>query len=294
MTAPEFHLYLPQMRMTFDDIVGRAQTAEASGFTGIAIMDHLAPPHAEDQPMFEAMITATWLAAYTERMKIGHLVLCDSFRHPAVLARQAVSLDHASGGRFELGIGWGSVPAELATYGVGTNDSGARVRRLSETLLVLRALWSGEVVDFDGDFHRIAAAQQLPIPLEPIPIVIGGAGRATLELVATHADWWNVPIYATDRLEQLRPLAGNARTSIQQLVAVVPSEADRGSVTEAAGRRYGTWNSNLVTGTADDLVSHFSALCDRGVERFYVWFTDFATLPTLEIFGEVIAELRSP
>lgn len=294
MTVPEFHLYLPQMRMTFDDIVGRAQAAETSGFAGIAIMDHLAPPRAEDQPMFEAMITATWLAAHTERMKIGHLVLCDSFRHPAVLARQAVSLDHASGGRFELGIGWGSVPDELAIYGVGIFDSGTRVRRLSETLLVLRALWSGEVVDFDGDFHRIAAGQQLPIPLEAIPIVIGGAGRATLELVASHADWWNVPIYATDRLEQLRPLAGNARTSIQQLVALVPSEADRDSVTEVARRRYGTWNSNLVTGTTEELVRHFSALCDRGVERFYVWFTDFAALPTLRIFGEVIAELSAP
>jgi alkanesulfonate monooxygenase SsuD/methylene tetrahydromethanopterin reductase-like flavin-dependent oxidoreductase (luciferase family) len=291
MTSPEFHLYLPQMRMTFDDIVERARIAENSGFDGIALMDHLAPPQAEDQPMFEAMVTATWLAARTERLKIGHLVLCDAVRHPAVLARQAVSLDHASGGRFELGIGWGSVPAELEAYGVMTADATARLRRLSETLAVLRALWSGDVVSFEGEFHRIESSQQRPTPLTTIPIVIGGVGRGTLGLVATYADWWNVPIYATDRMADLKPLTGKARTSIQQLVAFVPSEADRAIVTEAARRRYGSWNSNLVTGTTSELVDHFSGLCQLGVERFYVWFTDFAAYPTLEKFGEVITEL---
>ena len=65
--APEFHLYLPQMRLSFDALVERAQSAEAGGFAGMAIMDHLAPPLALDQPMYEAVVTATWLAARTER-----------------------------------------------------------------------------------------------------------------------------------------------------------------------------------------------------------------------------------
>jgi len=279
------------MRMSFEDIVARARSAENAGFHGIALMDHLAPPGAEDQPMFEAMVTATWLAARTSAMTIGHLVLCDAIRHPALLARQAVSLDHASGGRFELGIGWGSVPAELAAYGVTTADARARVRRLAETLAVLRALWSGEVVDFAGEFHRITSVQQRPTPLTTIPVVIGGAGPATLELVTAYADWWNVPIYATDRLAELKPHTGRARTSIQQLVALVPSEAEREAVTETARRRYGSWNSNLVTGTTEELVDHFTGLGRLGVERFYVWFTDFAAPSTLERFGEVIAEL---
>ena len=109
--------------------------------------------------------------------------------------------------------------------------------------------------------------------------------------MATYADWWNVPVYATDRLAELKPLTGRARTSIQQLVAFVPSEADRATVAETARRRYGSWNSNLVTGTTQELVDHFSGLCQLGVERFYVWFTDFAAYPTLERFGEVIAAL---
>src|SRR5687767_15322423 len=101
----QFHLFLPQMRLGLDAIVDRARAAEAAGFVGITGMDHLAPPMAEDQPMYEAIVTTTWLAAHTERINVGSLVLCDAFRLPAVLAKQAVSIDHASGGRFELGLG---------------------------------------------------------------------------------------------------------------------------------------------------------------------------------------------
>src|SRR5690606_24706450 len=104
----EFHLFLPQMRMPFDRIVSAARAAEAAGFDGIAGMDHLVATGAEEHTTYEAMITNTWIAAHTERLKVSSLVLCDAFRHPAVLAQQAVSIDHASGGRFELGIGWGS------------------------------------------------------------------------------------------------------------------------------------------------------------------------------------------
>src|SRR4029079_16249860 len=101
----EFNLFLPQMRMSFDQLVSRARAAEAAGFVGMTGMDHLAPPLAQEQPMFDAIVTTTWLAAHTERMQLGSLVLCDAFRHPAVLARQAVSIDHPSGGGYGLGIG---------------------------------------------------------------------------------------------------------------------------------------------------------------------------------------------
>ena len=107
VSAPEFFLFLPQMRFGIDDIVERAVAAESSGFRGISFMDHLAPPLAESSPMYEAVTLATWVAARTSDLIVSHLVLCDAFRHPAVLARQAVTLDHASGGRFELGLGSG-------------------------------------------------------------------------------------------------------------------------------------------------------------------------------------------
>jgi alkanesulfonate monooxygenase SsuD/methylene tetrahydromethanopterin reductase-like flavin-dependent oxidoreductase (luciferase family) len=288
----EFNLFLPQMRLPFDALVARARAAEAAGFVGITGMDHLAPPMADEQPMFEAMITTAWLAAHTERMRVGSLVLCDAFRHPAVLARQAVSLDHASGGRFELGIGWGSVPAEFATFGAGSTEARERVDRLRETLEVLRALWAGEAVDYDGRFHTLRAARQRPLPTGHIPIVIGGVGRKTLALVREFADWWNVHVGQIDRIEELRPQIGDARVSIQQMVAFVPGDGDREAITETARRRFG--HSRPVIGTGAELVEHYGALANSGIERVYTWFCDFAPPETLAAFGdEVIAPLRA-
>jgi alkanesulfonate monooxygenase SsuD/methylene tetrahydromethanopterin reductase-like flavin-dependent oxidoreductase (luciferase family) len=290
----EIHLYLPQMRLSFEQLEAHAQNAEAAGFSGMAFMDHFAPPMAETQPMYEALVTATWLAARTERLRMGHLVLCDAFRHPAVLAKQVASIDHASGGRFELGLGWGSVPAEFDMFGVDQQSAGARIRRLDETLQVLRALWSGESVDFDGEFHHLRGAMQRPVPVGHIPIVIGATGKKTLELVARHADWWNLQIGNLHRLEELRAQTGDARTSVQQMVCFIPSEKERAEVEAAARGRFSAFGDVIMFGTAPELVDQIGALADRGVERVYTWFTDFAAPATLAAFGsEVIPHLAS-
>ncbi len=291
MAAPEFHVFLPQMRMTLDAIVERAQVAEAAGFVGMSGMDHLVPPLAPEHTMYEAMTTNMWLAARTERLRVGSLVLCDAFRHPVMLAREAVAIDHASGGRFELGIGSGSVEDEFLTFGLGPQSARERTSRLAETLDVLRALWSGETFTYEGEFFTIRDGRQLPTPLDRIPIVVGGAGPRTMDLVAKHADWWNCPIHRLDKLDEMRPRAGSARVSTQQMVAFVPTESERERVTDLAQRRFGYHNRGLVIGTADEIVEHYAPLAERGVERFYVWFTDFADPATLEAFGAtVIAE----
>jgi alkanesulfonate monooxygenase SsuD/methylene tetrahydromethanopterin reductase-like flavin-dependent oxidoreductase (luciferase family) len=291
MVAPlEFWLYLPQMRLSMRDIVLRAQTAEAAGFAGIAGMDHLAPPGAEASPMFEAMTTNTWVAAHTQRLRVGSLVLCDSFRHPVVLAREAVTIDHASGGRFELGIGWGSVTSEFDAYGVGSTDPKFRVGRLKESLEIMTALWRGETLDHEGEHFTLHGARQEPTPLDKIPIVIGGAGRKTMELVAAYADWWNVHVSILDRFDEMRERAGSAHCSLQVQVAFVHPHSDRDEVDAIARRRF--WG-NHVLGTAPELVDYFGALADRGVERVYAWFTDFAPGETLREFGQqVIGPLR--
>ena len=286
---PEFHLYLPQMRLSMEAMVEKAQAAEAAGFVGMAGMDHLAPPMAEQHDMYEALTTNAWLLAQTQRLVQGQLVLCDAFRHPAVLAREAVTLDHASGGRFELGIGWGSVIEEFTTFGVAPTEARERVQRLAETLEILEALWTGEAVDYDGQFFTLRAARQMPVPLGKIPVLIGGTGRRTMELVAAHADWWNVPIHQLDRLDEMRGAAGAARVSVQQMFAFVPEGVDRAAVEDPARRRFG-YHGNLVVGGRDEMIEHFSTMRGRGVERFYVWFADFAPAATLEAFGaEVIS-----
>jgi alkanesulfonate monooxygenase SsuD/methylene tetrahydromethanopterin reductase-like flavin-dependent oxidoreductase (luciferase family) len=286
--APEFHLYLPQMRLSMDAMVEKAQAAEAAGFVGMAGMDHLAPPMAEQHDMYEALTTNAWLLARTERLVQGQLVLCDAFRHPAVLAREAVTLDHASGGRFELGIGWGSVIEEFTTYGVSPTVARERVQRLAETLDILRGMWSGDPFDYDGQYFQLHGARQAPVPRAKIPIVIGGTGKRTMELVAAHADWWNVPIQQLQRLDVMRASAGDARVSVQQMFAFVPQGVDRAAIEEPARRRFGY--QSLVVGGRDEILDHFSAMRERGVERFYVWFADFAPPSTLEAFGaEVIS-----
>jgi alkanesulfonate monooxygenase SsuD/methylene tetrahydromethanopterin reductase-like flavin-dependent oxidoreductase (luciferase family) len=287
----EAHLFLPQMRMSVEDMVAKAQAAEAAGFHGIALMDHLTPPMADDQPMWEAMVMATWLAAATSRITIGHLVLCDAFRHPAVLARQAVTIDHASGGRFELGIGWGSVPTELGTFGVGSMEPKARVDRLGETLQVVRALWTGEPVDFEGTHHQVHGGQQRPTPLGRIPIVVGGAGPKTLALVREHADWWNLPIDKIGKLDQLRDQVGDARPSLQQMVTYAPDPATADEVIATAERRFRHFPHRVV-GDSATMVAHVRDLESRGIERVYLWFSDFADEANLARFGaEVLAAL---
>ncbi|APD84020.1 LLM class flavin-dependent oxidoreductase [Mycobacterium intracellulare] len=277
----EWYLFLPQVRLSAGDITERARRAEASGFDGIAFIDHLEAPGLPDESIWEAMGIATWVAAKTERLRIGHLVLCDAFRHPAVLAKQAVTLSEASGGRFELGLGAGSWPSEFARFDVGQQDPRARVDQLDRHLRLLRQYWG------DGT-GEAAVAPQAPRRSYPIPLVLGGSGPRMMELVRRYADWWNLPAHQLDKLPTLAAAAGTARLSIQQMVGFVRSGADPDTVREVSTRRFGNLGSGLVCGDARELVGHFSGLAGQGVERFYVWFADFAAPDSLHEFGESV------
>lgn len=277
----EWYLFLPQVRLSAADIADRARHAEASGFDGIAFIDHLEAPGLPDESIWEAMGIATWVAAKTERLRIGHLVLCDAFRHPAVLAKQAVTLSEASDGRFELGLGAGSWPSEFARFDVGQQDPRARVEQLGRHLRLLKRYW-GDADEGSGP------APQAPRRSHPIPLVLGGSGPKMMELVREHADWWNLPANQLDRLPKLAPAAGTARVSIQQMVGFVPSGGDRDTVREVSTRRFGNLGSGLVCGDADELIGHFGGLAAQRVERFYVWFADFAAPESLHEFGESV------
>lgn len=277
----EWYLFLPQVRLSAADITDRARHAEASGFDGIAFIDHLEAPGLPDESIWEAMGIATWVAANTERLRIGHLVLCDAFRHPAVLAKQAVTLAEASGGRFDLGLGSGSWPSEFARFEVGQQDPRARVEQLGRHLELIRRYW-GDHDDQSGP------APQAPRRSYPIPLVLGGSGPRMMELVRGYADWWNLPANQLDRLPKLAPAAGTARLSIQQMVGFVRSGSDPDTVREVSTRRFGNLGSGLVCGDADELIGHFSGLAAQGVQRFYVWFADFAAPDSLHEFGESV------
>jgi len=267
------------VRLPVADIVERSRHAEASGFSGVAFVDHLEAPGLRDESIWEAMSVATWVAAKTERLRIGHLVLCDAFRHPAVLAKQAVTLSEASDGRFELGLGSGSWPAEFARFGVGQEDPVARGEQLERHLGLIMQYWGRD---------ESPDRRQLPLPEHRIPLILGGTGRRMMELVRRYADWWNIPANHMDRLAELAPATGSARVSVQQMVGFVRKDNDPNAVREVSTRRFGNLGSGLVCGDADELSGHFAGLSGHGVERFYVWFADFAAPESLHEFGETV------
>ena len=181
-------------------------------------------------------------------------------------------------------MGWGSWPQEFGRFGLENGeDAPARVARLDRDLALIRQYW-GEGSDTGG----ASATIQEPCPTNRIPLVLGGTGKKTMELVRKYADWWNVPSHQLDRLPALLPTVGSVRVSLQQMVAFVGPHADRSKVTEVATRRFGYLGSGLVCGDAAELVEHFAALSAQGVERFYVWFADFAKPETLTEFADTV------
>ena len=219
-SAMEFWLFLPQMRLSMDQLVARGPR-RGGGRLRRRRRHGPSDPAAGGEPAHVRGDDHQHLARQpkTHTLRVGSLVLCDSFRHPAVLDREAVTLTHASGGRFELGIGWGSVADELGTFGVGSTEAKVRLGRLRESLEIIHALWTGEPLDYEGEHFTMHGAQQVPGPVGHIPIVIGGAGKGTMRLVAEHADWWNVHTHIVDKLDEMRHLAGKARCSLQAQVA---------------------------------------------------------------------------
>jgi len=290
MALPWFGLYLPQIRMSFDRILERTLAAEAAGFDSVWLMDHFAAPMAPDVDTFEGWTIATALAARTSTIRIGHLVLCDPFRHPVLLAKTAASFDVISNGRLELGIGWGSVPAELATFGFGPEPAATRSARLRETLEIVELMFSGEPFDFSGDHFTLRGATGRPVPAQShVPVHIGGGGpKLTMPLVERFADWWNCPGYALDRLDELRPLAGNARVSVQHPIGLAASSKDRDEAIATVQRRFGSWGG-VVAGTADEVAATLAGEVERGVEGFVCQFSDFGTPFTVEHFMREVA-----
>ncbi len=280
-----FGLFLPQLRMSFETILQRTLTAEAAGFDSVWLMDHLAAPAAPEWDTLEGWTLAAGLATRTNRIRLGHLVTCDPFRHPALLAKMAATLDVLSGGRLELGLGWGSVDAELRTFGIDAGPAAERAARLRETLEILPRMFTGEPFDYAGAHYRLDGAIGRPVPVQGhIPVHIGGAGpKLTMPLVRDFADWWNCPSYAADRLADMRSLAEDASVSVQHPVGLAAGGADRDEVSDVVARRFGSWGG-VVTGTPSHVADALIADVELGARGFVLQFHDFGTDETLERF----------
>ena len=282
-------LYLPQTRMDFATIEERARTAEEAGYHSIWFMDHMAPPAGKGLDCLEAFTVATAVAMRTTRLRVGHLVLCNEFRHPVLLAKMAASLDVVSGGRLELGLGWGSVDEEMRDFGFGDFTKAQRSARLAETLEILELLFTGEPVDFDGEYWTLRDAVCRPTPVHGrIPVHLGGMGaRLTLPLVARYADWWNCPSYGNEQFDVLRAKAGSARISVQHPIGLARTAAERDEVVDLAQRRFGAWGG-LVAGTVDEVITALRAERDAGAELFICQFHDFGTPESIRLFADEV------
>jgi F420-dependent oxidoreductase-like protein len=167
--------------------------ADEAGFDHVWDFDHLASigEAGPDRPIFEGWTLQAAMAQATRRARIGCLVTGNTYRHPVLLAKQAVTVDYLSGGRLEFGIGAAWAEIEHSMYGIEGLDH--RVGRLSESLQIIKSLWTQERTNFEGRYYHLkdAIAKPRPVQKPHPPIWIGASGESTMRLVARHADVWN-------------------------------------------------------------------------------------------------------
>jgi alkanesulfonate monooxygenase SsuD/methylene tetrahydromethanopterin reductase-like flavin-dependent oxidoreductase (luciferase family) len=180
---------------TLAELGARAQAAEQTGFDSLWVMDHFWSERPEGRRgAHDPMVTLAYLAARTSAVQLGPLVLCNSFRHPGQLGREALALADASAGRFVLGLGAGWHKPEYDAFGIPFDH---KVSRLEETLQALPRLLRGERVTYEGRFLRLHDATLVSTTAPP-PIWIAAGGERMLDLTARHADGWNIAWYGDD------------------------------------------------------------------------------------------------
>ena len=181
--------------MSWDELVRRVRLAEDLGFDGVWGFDHFEPMYGDGPgETFEGMTTLAALAGVTERIRLGLLVTGVTYRHPSVLAAQALTVDHASHGRLELAIGAAWFDKEHRELGIPFPPTATRFDLLHDALEILTRLYTGETVSYEGRLVSLHDAQLRPIPVQKPhpPIWVGGTGpRRTLPLVARYADVWH-------------------------------------------------------------------------------------------------------
>jgi len=188
------------------------QLADRSGFDWVSVWDHFYanPLTDRNNPCFEGVAAMSGLASLTSNVRVGCLVFCALFRNPGLLAKAAVTIDHLSGGRAEIGIGAGWFEEEFVDYGYGFPPLGKRLDQLEEALTVFRSLIHDEETNFEGEYYQFKNAVCSPKPVNPdMRIWVGGRGKhRTPKIAARYADGFNMPYLppelVADRLDRLR------------------------------------------------------------------------------------------
>jgi len=292
----------------FETVKRIARNAEAAGFDSFWVMDHFYQIRGvgpAEEPMLEGWLALAGVASATERIRLGTMVSGNIYRNPALLAKQATTLDVISNGRAFVGVGAGWNREEAEGYGFEFPESpGDRLRRLREALQVLTLMLSEERPSFRGKYYTIDRALNEPRPIQTPhpPILIGGTGeRVTLRLVARYGDACNLfggPDQVRHLLSVLRDhcravgrnyddilktslgtvlIARDEQQLAQKLAAAAPDEAGRQALA-----------ARVMSGTVAQIAEKVRALLDAGIDYPIVNFIDPWEADTLPLFAEAV------
>ncbi len=223
-----------------------ARQAERLGFESIWLYDHFQTvPRPTDEITFESFTTLAALAAQTERVRLGHIVICTAFRNPALTAKMISTMDTISGGRMELGIGAGWKRDEWLAYGYGFPETAERLARLGDDLGVISAMLAGDKHDhatFEGTHSHVRNAINVPKPIQQprVPIMVGGNGpNVTWRLAARYADELNVDGFSPAEVGEALPVIASRCEEIGRDPATLPVSVhvDRAAIEEVGAAR---------------------------------------------------------
>jgi F420-dependent oxidoreductase-like protein len=304
----KFGVTLPQFGATWSEAKEMALLADDSGFDSVWVADHFLGVGSDDP--LEAWTEMTAVAAITRRVEIGFLVLCNSYRPPALLAKMAATFDQIADGRLILGYGAGWFIMEYEAYGYPFPPIGTRLAQLDEGLQVLKAMWTQDQPTFHGRHYRIDNARCLPRPVRQPhpPLLIGGGGeKVLLRLVARHADIWNnLGIAHRELPHKLAVLCTHCdrigrdvseiEVSQQTIGAIALDRDEARRRTEALHQEVGflTGAPDLCpTGTPDEIVTRLRRSIEMGATNFIISFGRHTGAENVRLFGrEVIPAFR--
>jgi len=306
----------------FELIVKTARDAERLGYDSIWFYDHFHTiPKIENRSVFECWMTLSALAMKTEKVKLGQIVTCNSYRDPSLLAKYASILDVISGGRLILGIGAGWYEHEYLGYGFDFPSAAKRIGMLDEAVEIIKLMWTEPVVDFDGKYYKLRGAINYPKPIQKPrpPILIGGGGeKFTLRVVAKHADIYNLgggtPELFDRKIRILREHCANVkrdpndiRLSFHVDVIIAETEAEvreivRELIDDGMNKEYrgkGIWEpipkeeflwGNIV-GTPEQCAEQIKKYVEQGVSYFIPYFYKTTERETHKLFAEEVIPL---
>jgi F420-dependent oxidoreductase-like protein len=278
-----------------------AQTADEVGFASVWLVDHFHTiPRPSQEVMFECWMSTAALARDTRTIRIGQMVTCNSYRHPALLAKMASTVDVLSHGRLTVGIGAGWYEHEYRAYGYAYPDAPLRLRYLREAVQVMLAMWKEQEAHFEGTYYQVRGAINQPKGVQKphIPLLIGGDGeKVTLKLVAQYADACNVgddPASVKQKLAVLKQhceTVGRDYQSIHRTSSTLCLLADSDEQALALlpverKARLGNEVRTALIGSPETIRQRLAAYEDAGVQELLLRFVDGTNLEALRRFAQ--------